>query len=130
MLKMIFRNLNPWMASQLRGRVSTIDELVRLRQQLEKDKGNQLQYEQRKKQNWKPIGKEKADTPAAHPSADSLPRPSNTPTVIWRLWRCKGSHAPCSCPSYNLNSRSKSANNPNLRQPNHSQPHCYIPLKV
>lgn len=76
--------------------------------------------------NWKPIGKEKADTPAAHPSADSLPQPTchsnNTPTVIY-CWRCKGSHAPRSCPSYNLNSRSKSANNPNSRQPNHSQPH-------
>lgn len=76
------------------------------------------------RQNSKPIGKEKADTPAAHSSADSLLQPSNTPTVIY-CWRCKGSHVPRSCPSYILNSRSKSANNPNSRQPNYSQPHHF-----
>lgn len=48
-LKLIFRNINPHMASQLRGRVTTVDELVRLGQQLEKDRACQSQYEQQKK---------------------------------------------------------------------------------
>ncbi len=45
-LKLIFRNHNPQMASQLQGRVTTVDKLVRLSQKLEKDKASQLQYEQ------------------------------------------------------------------------------------
>ena len=48
-LKLIFRNINPNMASQLRGRVTTVDELVRLGQQLEKDRASQTNYEQRTK---------------------------------------------------------------------------------
>lgn len=39
----LVKNLNPQTASNLRDRVSTIDQLVRLGQQLEKDKVNQLQ---------------------------------------------------------------------------------------
>lgn len=48
-LKMILKNINPQLASQLRSsRVTSVDALVRLGQQLEKDWENQLQYEQRK----------------------------------------------------------------------------------
>ena len=36
-VKMIFKNINPHLASQLRGRVNSVDELVRLGHQLEKD---------------------------------------------------------------------------------------------
>lgn len=49
--------------------------------------------------------KEKADSPPANPSADSLPQTSNTLTVIY-CWRCKGSHVPRSCPNYNQYSNS------------------------
>jgi len=52
-IKLILKNINPQMASQLRSNgVTSVDGLVRLGQQLEKDKENQVQYEHRKKP-WK-----------------------------------------------------------------------------
>lgn len=49
-IKLICRNINPRMASQLRGRVKTVEELVILGLQLEKDKQSQTQNDQCKKQ--------------------------------------------------------------------------------
>ncbi len=36
LVKMILKNMNPYLASQIRSRVNTVDELVKLGQQLEK----------------------------------------------------------------------------------------------
>ncbi|CDQ89113.1 unnamed protein product [Oncorhynchus mykiss] len=49
-IKLILKNINPLLASQLRERVTTVDGLVRLGQQFEKDRECQQQYDQRKKQ--------------------------------------------------------------------------------
>ncbi|XP_076135686.1 uncharacterized protein LOC143118491 [Alosa pseudoharengus] len=43
-VKMILKNTKPQLTSQLRGRVNTVDELVRLGHQLEKDLEQQAQY--------------------------------------------------------------------------------------
>lgn len=93
-LKPIFRNVNPHMASQLR--VATVDKLVRLGQQLEKDKASQCQYELWKKQGVKHKEKEKLHLLIP----DSPPQKSNTTPVVY-CWRCQGSHAPYSCPNFN-----------------------------
>lgn len=48
-VKMMLKNINPLLASQLRSsNVNTVEAMVRLGQQLAKDKENQRQYEQRK----------------------------------------------------------------------------------
>ena len=65
-VKLTLKNINPTMASQLRGsRVTTVEALVRLGQQLEKDRENQRHYEQRKKSMQKPARSEGAAQP--HP---------------------------------------------------------------
>lgn len=47
LVKMILKNMNPHLASQIRSRVNIVDELVKFGQQLEKDYEQQLQYEKR-----------------------------------------------------------------------------------
>lgn len=47
LVKLILKNIKPYLASQLRSRVSTVDELVKLGHQLEKDYVHQLHYEGR-----------------------------------------------------------------------------------
>lgn len=98
-IKLIFKHINPSLASQLRSsRVTTVDELVRLGQQLERDRDNQHQYDQKRR------------VAATSRPADSR-SPPNEPTVRQRTpnfnqnrppqpscWRCKGSHLPAACP--------------------------------
>ena len=56
-IKLILKNINPLLASELRERVTTVDRLVRLGQQFEKDREFQQKYEQRKKQTPKQLPK-------------------------------------------------------------------------
>lgn len=67
-MKFILRNINPCMASQLRGRVNTVEELVRLGQQLEKDKMSQTQYDQWKKKKTKQTERQRRINPSTLPS--------------------------------------------------------------
>ncbi|XP_067281116.1 hyaluronan mediated motility receptor-like [Pseudorasbora parva] len=46
-VKLIVKHIKPYLASQLRGRVNDVDELVRLGHQLERDHDQQLEYEQK-----------------------------------------------------------------------------------
>lgn len=69
-IKFILRNINPRMASQLRSRVNTVEELVRLGQELEKEKLSQTQYDQWKK----PLSKQKDK------STQTLSQPSHSLT--------------------------------------------------
>ena len=73
------------MASQLRGRVTTVDGLVRLGQQLEKDRASQTNYEQRTKKIVKQ--KEKVEMFIANAPP---PQKDNISHVVY-CWRCKGS---------------------------------------
>uniref|UniRef100_A0A8C1GVQ7 Reverse transcriptase domain-containing protein n=1 Tax=Cyprinus carpio TaxID=7962 RepID=A0A8C1GVQ7_CYPCA len=94
-IKLILKNINPQMASQLRSNgVTSVDGLVRLGQQLEKDKENQLQYEQRKKP-WKLRITSPAQSQLANPVPASVSQDSSKSPFCWR---CKGPHAPNSCP--------------------------------
>ncbi len=87
MVKLILKNIKPHLASQLRSRVNTVEELVKLGQQLEKDY-EQLQYGTgTSRQSF-------SDTPQK-PAG----RVVDKSTVV-RCWRCKGHHAPGSCPHY------------------------------
>lgn len=81
---MILKNIKPYLASQLRSRVSTVDELVKLGLQLEKDHAQQLYYEGRL-------------TPSTSQKPTSN-RPAEKPLV--QCWRCKGLHPPGNCPLY------------------------------
>ncbi|KAL1268569.1 hypothetical protein QQF64_033932 [Cirrhinus molitorella] len=45
LVKMILKNIKPHLESQLRSRVNTVDELVKLGLQLEEDHAQQLHYE-------------------------------------------------------------------------------------
>lgn len=95
-IKLILKNINPQMASQLRSNgVTTVDGLVRLGQQLEKDKENQLQCEQRKKP-WTPRVSYPASGQLSTPLSASAPAPDVSKKPF--CWRCKGSHSPASCP--------------------------------
>lgn len=90
-LKLILKNINPQMASQLRGRVNTVATLVRLGQQLEKDKEGQQQYEQRQKTATKAAAKSELARQDATPPKE--------PTVF--CWRCKEvGHPPANCQKF------------------------------
>ncbi|XP_045569661.1 uncharacterized protein [Salmo salar] len=115
-IKLILKNINPLLASQLRERVTTVDGLVRLGQQFEKDRECQQQYEQRKKQTPKPLPK---------PDHQQQPQsPAKTPPMF--CWRCsqKG-HSSATCPrpyqvNPSRNHKSQQANTPNsLRRNDH-----------
>ncbi len=85
LVKMILKNIKPYLASQLHSHVSTVDELVKLGRQLEKDSAQQLHYEKRITQ----------PTP---PQRLTSNRPVDKPLV--QCWRCKGHHPPGNCPHY------------------------------
>lgn len=89
-VKLILKNIKPHLASQLRSRVTTVEELVKLGHQLEKDYEQQQQY-------------------GTHVSKPSIPdvsqKPTNRPadkSSSVRCWRCKGYHAPGNCPHYSF----------------------------
>lgn len=85
-IKLILKNINPQMASQLRSNgVTSVDGLVRLGQQLEKDKENQLHYEQRKKP-WKLRVTSPVVVQFNNPVKAPVPQDSKTPFCCW----CKG----------------------------------------
>ncbi len=88
LVKMILKNMNPYLASQIRSRVNTVDELVKLGQQLEKDYEQQLQYEKRVS----------SKQPLSMPQRSISIRPAEKPLV--QCWRCKGHHSPGSCPHF------------------------------
>ncbi|XP_073724302.1 uncharacterized protein [Misgurnus anguillicaudatus] len=86
-VKMILKNIKPYLASQLRSRVTTVEELVKLGHQLEKDFEQQLRYEDR-------MGL-KQSSPSQRPP---LNRPTEKMPV--QCWRCRGQHPPGKCPHY------------------------------
>ncbi len=87
-VKLIVKHIKPYLASQLRGRVNDVDELVRLGHQLERDHDQQLEYE-RKLQVRKVNSLQKGTYPGSQQG-------EKTPLC----WRCKGLHSPGSCPQY------------------------------
>lgn len=107
LVKMILKNVKPFLASQLRSRVNTVDELVKLGQQLEKDFEHQQHYE--KQTGLKQVS----------PPQRTIPnRPTervNQPSA--QCWRCKGHHSPGTCPrfmtaqSFQSSPQSHSSNN-------------------
>lgn len=56
-VKLILKNIKPYLASQLRGRVKDVDELVRLGHQLEKDHELRLEQDQAKQSKHNPSQK-------------------------------------------------------------------------
>uniref|UniRef100_A0A9J7XVL9 ribonuclease H n=1 Tax=Cyprinus carpio carpio TaxID=630221 RepID=A0A9J7XVL9_CYPCA len=88
MVKMILKNIKPYLASQLRGRVSTVEELVKLGHQLEKDHELQLQYEMCMDQKLQSEVSQKT-TSNKQPEKPQI-----------QCWRCKGNHSPGYCPHY------------------------------
>lgn len=86
-VKMILKNTKPQLTSQLRGRVNTVDELVYLGHQLERDLEQQMQYEQ-----------QKAYSRNMHQQKVTPNKPVEKPMVT--CWRCKGQHPPGSCPQF------------------------------
>ncbi len=103
-VKMILKNIHPFLASQLRGRVDTVEELVRLGHQLEKDHELQLTYNQRSVKPANPISK--------NPNSGQLSDTARLPVLCWR---CKGNHSPGSCPHYH--SPDTSINSPRQQGP-------------
>ena len=102
-VKLILKNIKPYLASQLRGRVNDVDELVRLGHQLERDHEQQLEYEQTIQKKNNPA--HKVSTPVQH---------VERPPVCWR---CKGSHSPGTCPQHT----SPASPNGSHRQHQHKQ---------
>lgn len=98
-VKMILKNIKPFLASQLRGRVDTVEDLVRLGHQLEKDHEQQLEY------NLRMYGKN--PNPSPRTMHTGPPFEKNRPLVL--CWRCKGNHLPGSCPHYSSPDSSKNS---------------------
>lgn len=112
-VKMILKNAKPQLTSQLRGRVNSVDELVRLGHQLEKDLEQQLQYEQNKAYS-RNLGLQQKGAPTNKP----------VEKLFVTCWRCKGQHSPGSCPHY-LSSTEvpQSSNQPTSKHsPGHPKP--------
>lgn len=89
-VKMILKNIKPYLASQLRSRVNTVEDLVKLGHQLEKDFEEQLRYEGR-------VGL-KQQTNLQKPQVTQPNRLAEKPPV--QCWRCNGPHPPGNCPLY------------------------------
>lgn len=87
MVKMILKNIKPYLANQLHSRVSTVEELVKLGHQLEKDYAQRIQY----------VGR-KAIKPPTVPQRPISNQPMEKPQV--QCWRCKGYHLPGNCPHF------------------------------
>ncbi|XP_073729489.1 uncharacterized protein [Misgurnus anguillicaudatus] len=83
-VKMILKNIKPYLASHLRGHVSTVEELVRLGHQLERDHEQQTQGDNRTMPKT---------------TTTSVKGTTSTPPIV-QCWRCKELHAPGSCPHY------------------------------
>ncbi|KAI2647959.1 Retrovirus-related Pol polyprotein from transposon 17.6 [Labeo rohita] len=116
-IKLILKNINPSIASELRRRVSTVDELVRLGQQLEKDKQNQQQYEQRKRFSNKMTGK-----PECQNQQIVAKKEQEKGSLVF-CWKCKGSHSPASCRHYPSSKNKDMSKNSNASNSGHqSQP--------
>ncbi len=88
---MILKNIKPYLASQLRSRVTNVDELVKLGQQLERDYEQQQQYEGR-------MGFTQAISMPQR-SISSCPAEKDKPPLV-QCWRCKGHHSPGHCPRF------------------------------
>nr|XP_055038275.1 uncharacterized protein LOC129426109 [Misgurnus anguillicaudatus] len=105
-VKMILKSLKPYLASQLRGRVSTVDELIKLGQQLERDHEHQIQYEKGMGRKYSSDATQKLSTnqtPEKHPV---------------QCWRCKGQHSPGQCPQYAFSSSHQTGKPPHqVNQP-------------
>lgn len=112
MVKMILKNIKPYLASQLRSRVSTVEELVKLGHQLEKDYVQQVQYEGRK--DFKP--------PPTMPQRPVSSQPVEKPQV--QCWRCKGSHSPGNCPHF-----MSASNQPSVQQRPTNNKRFFQPMK-
>lgn len=87
-MKLIVKHIKPYLASQLRGRVNDVDELVRLGHQLERDHDQQLEYV-RNLHMRKVNSMQKGTYPGSQQG-------EKTPLC----WHCKGLHSPGSCPQY------------------------------
>ena len=117
-IKLILKNINPQLASQLRSsRVATVEELVRLGQQLEKDRDNQHHYDRRIKPPVQPASRPADQRPV---NVDTGVRgrsnnyANNNRPLQTYCWRCKGHHAPSSCPTQGGNRMSSQPNPPQL----------------
>lgn len=86
-VKMTLKNIKPYLASQLRSRVYTVEDLVKLGHQLEKDYEEQLRYEGR-------VGfKQQANS--QKPLSNRAAEKSQV-----QCWRCNGPHPPGNCSGY------------------------------
>nr|XP_055053112.1 uncharacterized protein LOC129438391 [Misgurnus anguillicaudatus]XP_055053113.1 uncharacterized protein LOC129438391 [Misgurnus anguillicaudatus] len=83
-VKMILKNIKPYLASHLRGHVNTVDEIVRLGHQLEKDHEQQQQGE----------------TKTASKIHSMSPKGTSTTPPIVQCWHCKEFHNPGNCSHY------------------------------
>ncbi|KAL1247991.1 hypothetical protein QQF64_023367 [Cirrhinus molitorella] len=102
---MILKNIKPYLASHLRGHVNTVDEIVRLGHQLERD------HEQQQQCETKITSKIRSMSPK---------RTSTTPPIV-QCWRCKEFHNPGNCSHY-ATSNQPSQSTQSSYQP--SQPHA------
>ena len=114
-IKLILKNINPLLASQLRERATTVDGLVRLGQQFEKDRECQQQYDHR----TRPSNRQ----PNKPPNQSQPHQPETTANVGLFCWRCnKKGHAPESCYSLQPNhSRNPNKSTQNQSSNPHSQ---------
>lgn len=120
-IKMVLKNINPQLASQLRSSgVTSVGGLVRLGQQLEKDRENQLQYEHRKNA-LKKTNKTTSETGTLPPNKDNSVRPSHSQNQGLVLkGHDKGSHAPASCPQWTPKTPHQQAGKPNPNRVGHA----------
>ncbi len=91
LVKMILKNIKPYLASQLRSRVNNVDELVKLGQQLERDYEQQKQYEGR-------MGFKQSIAMPQRPISSRPAEKEKSPLV--QCWRCNGHHSPGHCPRF------------------------------
>lgn len=106
-VKALLKAMNPCFASQLRGRVQTVDELVKLGTQLERDYNHQRKYNQLQLSK---TGMCDQNVQARKTKeADSIINPllgHRNPSLL--CWRCQENHSPGSCPTFKASLRGKS----------------------
>lgn len=98
-LKALLKAMNPCFASQLRGRAQTVEELVRLGTQIERDYDHQRKYNQLQlsKSTTFDQNSQARKIKEVEPKA-ILPSEQRNPSLL--CWRCHENHSPGSCPNF------------------------------
>lgn len=97
-LKALLKAMNPCYASQLRGRAQTVEELVRLGTQLERDYDHKIKYNQLQLPKSSFLDQHLSKKSKGVEVKSNLPPEHSLTSLL--CWRCHENHSPGSCSKF------------------------------